>query len=175
MTTPPPPPPPVADDHRHAPSKLPAGFSLVPKAVGVREFRYSTKAAVAPLAAVALSLGFAAWAVRRNPAQPSGMNPATFSTNIGWTDAAVFVAYLAAVVFLATFNLRRMRAFARSVQRKDRCVCPNCVYDLRNIDEKLPCPECGDTTPREIAREQWRNWFTMIGFTEHHSHSSRSR
>ncbi|MBL0871415.1 MAG: hypothetical protein IBJ18_12655 [Phycisphaerales bacterium] len=83
--------------------------------------------------------------------------------------------FLAAVVYLATFNQRRVRALARCVQSKDRCVCPACLYDLRSIDDKLPCPECGNKTPREIAREQWRNWFTMIGFTGHHSGDSRSR
>lgn len=155
--------------------KLPSGFSLVPKAVGVREFSLSLKAAIAPLGAVALSLLVAAWAVRKSSSQPTGMNPPTFSTNIGWMDLVVVAIFLAAVVYLATFNQRRVRALARSVQSKDRCVCPACLYDLRSIDENAPCPECGDKTPREIAREQWRNWFTMIGFTGHRSDNSGSR
>jgi hypothetical protein len=155
--------------HRPMISRLPEEFSLVPKYVGLREFRFSLTAMAAPLLIAGLTLAFVAWAVRRSSAQPNAFNPNPAIVDINWMDLLVVAVYCSAVFILGTFNRRRMTAFAARVQAMDRNVCPACAYDLRSTDEMLPCPECGDTTPREIAREQWRNWFSLMGFKVHHA------
>lgn len=161
--------------HRPVMSRLPEEFSLVPKYVGLREFRLSLTAMAAPLLLAGLTLAFVAWAVRRSAAQPTAFNPNMVTMDINWMDLLVVAVYLTAVVLLVTFNRRRMKAFAARVQAMDRNVCPACAYDLRCTDEKLPCPECGDATPREIAREQWRNWFSLMGFKVHHPRDRSTR
>lgn len=82
------------------------------------------------------------------------------------SEQFVTAALLAAAAGLVLLHQRMQIRLAEHVRDWGCRVCPRCLYDLRSIDDKLPCPECGDATPREIAKEQWRNWFRKLELAE---------
>lgn len=69
---------------------------------------------------------------------------------IGWLMLAGVAAWLFALGRCAW----RHRRMLRRVRRLDGAACPNCVYDLTHFVGDR-CPECGLSTTRALAREQW--------------------
>ena len=53
-------------------------------------------------------------------------------------------------------TLRKRKRCQRSLQALDFLVCPRCLYDLRQLEEAMRCPECGQAIGPEQNVVNWR-------------------
>ncbi len=50
---------------------------------------------------------------------------------------------------------RIARNAVRRADAHDHLLCPDCLYDLRTLDEAGTCPECGRAYEHDAVRAQW--------------------
>ncbi|MFI4915046.1 MAG: hypothetical protein ACIAS6_00890 [Phycisphaerales bacterium JB060] len=50
---------------------------------------------------------------------------------------------------------RGIRRTLRRAAAHDLLICPECLYDLRTLDEAGVCPECGRAYEHKAVRAQW--------------------
>lgn len=50
---------------------------------------------------------------------------------------------------------RSAKRALRRAAAHDHLLCPDCLYDLRNLDATGTCPECGRASEHDAVRAQW--------------------
>lgn len=78
---------------------------------------------------------------------------------VSWDSPAAALCWFGAVVLPVVWGGLRVRSLKRLVQRASYSACPRCLYDLRELPETQPCPECGFAGGRSGACAQWRHAF----------------
>ncbi len=67
------------------------------------------------------------------------------------------------IVFCVVFFRRAKRRWIASMERDDWRRCPYCFFNLRGLDERGRCPECGEAYQIERVRELWREGMRSKG------------
>ncbi|MEO1128506.1 MAG: hypothetical protein AAFX05_02235 [Planctomycetota bacterium] len=77
---------------------------------------------------------------------------------------AIHMAMVLVIVVVATIPAAWLmtgvaRLMVKRLAQRDYRLCPDCGYDLRNVDAER-CPECGSRCSSEVLRARWNRAFS---------------